>query len=109
MTKDDIIRMAREADPGFETDTFHAESLVGMEAIERFAALVAAAELRRLNAELERKSDSIQRLWKERDELRALNAELVKTLKWLDNWLGEKPMPECVDRIRAALAKVEET
>ena len=44
MTRDDIIRMAREADPGFETDTFHAESLVGMEAIERFAALVAAAE-----------------------------------------------------------------
>jgi adenylate kinase len=44
MTRDDIIRMARKADPGFETDTFHAESLVGMEAIERFAALVAAAE-----------------------------------------------------------------
>ncbi len=44
MSRDDIIRMAREADPGFETDTFHAESLVGMEAIERFAALVAAAE-----------------------------------------------------------------
>ena len=38
----------------------------------------AAAELRRLHAELERKSDAIQRLWKERDELRALNAELVE-------------------------------
>ena len=87
MTKEELIRMAREADPGFETDTFHAESLVGMEAIERFAALVAAAELRRLHA---------------------LNAELVKTLKWLDNWLGEKPMPECVDRIRAALAEPEQ-
>ncbi len=47
MTRDDIIRMARGADPGFETDTFHAESLVGMEAIERFAALVAAAERER--------------------------------------------------------------
>jgi hypothetical protein len=47
MTRDDIIRMARKADPGFETDTFHAESLVGMEAIERFAALVAAAERER--------------------------------------------------------------
>jgi len=44
MTREEIIRMARKADPGFETDTFHAESLVGMEAIERFAALVAAAE-----------------------------------------------------------------
>jgi hypothetical protein len=47
MTRDDIIRMARKADPGFETDTFHAESLVGMEAIERFAALVAAFERER--------------------------------------------------------------
>ncbi len=101
MTRDDIIRMAREAGfTGFDSQS---------ERLQDFAALVAAAELRRLNAELERKSDSIQRLWKERDELRALNAELVKTLKWLDNWLGEKPMPECVDRIRAALAKVEET
>jgi len=44
MTRDDIVRLARKADPGFETDTFHAESLVGMGAIERFAALVAAAE-----------------------------------------------------------------
>ncbi len=33
------------------------------------------------------------------------NAELVKTLNWLDNWLGEKPMPACVKRIRAAIAK----
>ncbi len=40
--------------------------------------------------------------------LDALNAELVKTLKWLDNWLGEKPMPECVKRIQAALAKAKE-
>lgn len=44
MDRNDIIRMAREADEGFETDTFHEESLVGMDAIERFAALVAAAE-----------------------------------------------------------------
>jgi hypothetical protein len=51
MTRDDIIRMARKADPGFETDTFHAESLVGMEAIERFAALVAAAAVRETSAE----------------------------------------------------------
>jgi len=44
----------------------------------------AATELRRLHAELERKSDAIQRLWKERDELRALNAELVEALRWID-------------------------
>jgi hypothetical protein len=43
MTRDDILRMAREADPGFEADPDLGESLVGMEAIERFAALVAAA------------------------------------------------------------------
>lgn len=44
MNREDSIRLAQEADPGFETDTFHAESLVGIEAIERFAALVAAHE-----------------------------------------------------------------
>lgn len=48
MTRDDIIRMAREADPGFEggpdADGTMPDSLVGIDAIERFAALVAAAE-----------------------------------------------------------------
>jgi hypothetical protein len=44
MTRDDILRMAREADPGFDVAPQHAESLVGMEAIKRFAALVADAE-----------------------------------------------------------------
>ena len=42
------------------------------------------------------------------EELRRLhevNAELVEALKWLDNWLCEKPMPECVKRIRAAIEK----
>jgi hypothetical protein len=41
----------------------------------------AAAELRRLEGEIERKSDAIQRLWKERDDLRAVNAQLLKALK----------------------------
>jgi hypothetical protein len=41
----------------------------------------AAAELRRLEAELERKSDAIQRLWKERDTLRAVNKQLLEALK----------------------------
>lgn len=48
MNRDDIIRMAREADPGFEggpdCDGTMMHSIVGMEAIGRFAALVAAAE-----------------------------------------------------------------
>lgn len=43
-----IIRLAREADSGFEggpdADGTLADSLVGLDAIERFAALVAAAE-----------------------------------------------------------------
>ena len=49
MSRDDIIRMAREADEGFETDTFHEESLVGMDAIERFAHLVYEATFRDAN------------------------------------------------------------
>ena len=87
----------------------------------------AAAELRRLHAELERKSDAIQRLWKERDELRSecrtlvrqngewqeLNAELVEALRravnaWFRphgiNYVDFKPYMEAA---RAALAKVE--
>ena len=43
----------------------------------------------------------------EQQRLREVNAELLKTLKWLDAWLGSKPMPECVSRIRAAIAKAE--
>ena len=74
----------------------------------------AAAELRRLHAELERKSDAIQRLWKERDELRALNAELVEALrvavdsdlgaKWVWHETGKEAW---ITHARAALAKVE--
>jgi hypothetical protein len=50
----------------------------------------AAAELRRLHAveqelteNLEKKSVAIQRIWKERDELRKLNGELLDALKAL--------------------------
>ena len=66
-----------------------------------------------LMAELERKSDAIQRLWKERDELRALNAELVEALRpavnaWFRphgiNYVDFKPYMEAA---RAALARVE--
>ena len=49
MNREDIIRMARQADEGFETDTFHEESLVGMDAIERFAHLVYEATFRDAN------------------------------------------------------------
>ena len=78
----------------------------------------AAAELRRLHAELERKSDAIQRLWKERDELRSecrtlvrqngewqeLNAELVEALRRCRDMVAH---PDNLAFIDAALAKVE--
>lgn len=78
----------------------------------------AAAELRRLHAELERKSDAIQRLWKERDELRSecrtlvrqngewqeLTAELVEALRRCRDMVEH---PDNLAFIDAALAKVE--
>jgi len=73
----------------------------------------AAAELRRLHAELERKSDAIQRLWKERDELRALNAELGKALRSVVAWMDAPDESAFSDTqlaaARAALAKVGES
>ena len=77
----------------------------------------------RTRAELERKSDAIQRLWKERDELRALNAELVEALRGTFQEmlsvvasLNAEQMPhdgdefhERLEKARAALAKVEES
>jgi hypothetical protein len=42
MTKDDIIRLAREA--GFDSHDMSADFTCNLENIERFAALVAAAE-----------------------------------------------------------------
>lgn len=48
MTKDDIIRMARDSDSGFDggadADGTMTDSLVGIAAIIRFAELVAEAE-----------------------------------------------------------------
>ena len=78
----------------------------------------AAAELRRLHAELERKSDAIQRLWKERDELRSecrtlvrqngewqeFTAELVEALRRCRDMVAH---PDNLAFIDAALAKVE--
>ncbi len=80
-----------------------------------------AAELRRLHEELERESDAIQRLWKERDELRSecqtlvrqngewqeLNAELVEALRCADAMLSGANMDaKAVERkVSAALAK----
>jgi hypothetical protein len=32
----------------------------------------------------------------------------LKDLKWVDNWLCEKPMPECVAKLRKAIAAIQE-
>ena len=37
--------------------------------------------------------------------LEAANAELVDALNWLDKWIGEKPLIECANRVRKAIAK----
>jgi DNA repair exonuclease SbcCD ATPase subunit len=84
----------------------------------------AAAELRRLDAELERKSDAIQRLWAERDSLRASMAQLLKALKdiayqleksriwggmdWHYNPLHPSHYLPARDKARAAIAAAKE-
>ena len=89
---DTALRMADELDGlGSQYDSEIAAELRRLHA-ENEALKVELHEQARVNgmggeretslmAELERKSDAIQRLWKERDELRTLNAELVKALK----------------------------
>ena len=87
----------------------------------------AAAELRRLHAEVEeqcrlngmgsereaalmaqveRKSEAIQRLWKERDELRAVNEELLEAL---EEYVNADPVDDALNprkrKARAAIAK----
>ena len=32
----------------------------------------------------------------------------LKDLKWVDNWLCEKPMPECVAKLRKAITTIKE-
>ena len=48
MTRDDVIRMAREADPGFEggadSDGTMTDPIVGIDQFLKFAHLIAAAE-----------------------------------------------------------------
>ena len=59
----------------------------------------AAAELRRMEAELERKSDAIQRLWKERDTLQAVNAQLLEALRDMVNTLTDGPDESDIARV----------
>lgn len=59
MNKEDIIRMAQEADSGFEVSQCHEESIVGMNAIERFAKLVAEHICEKLALEAESNGNTI--------------------------------------------------
>jgi len=51
MTRDDIIRMAREADPFGENGRLYQMAELAPETLERFAELVAAAERERFALE----------------------------------------------------------
>ena len=63
----------------------------------------AAAELRRLHADNEKKSEAIQRLWKERDELRVQRDALLEALQLIAD-VGDRAATEIS---RAAIAKVK--
>jgi hypothetical protein len=99
MNRDDIIKLAREADPGFETDTFHAESIIGMEAIERFAALVRehllSTEIHSCHANCERFACVQTR--------KAVEAEREACARVCDGWAsyGSPPAATCAADIRA--------
>jgi hypothetical protein len=68
-----------------------------------FDALVAISLLTHLGGEVADYEDVVEAVRR----LHALNGELLKTLKWLDRWLGGKPMTECSSRILEAIAKAE--
>jgi predicted nucleic acid-binding Zn-ribbon protein len=71
MTRDDIIRLAREA--GFIDWSLHGRLESKEEALERFAALVAAAEREALESENKTLKDEIKELENELFELRMNN------------------------------------
>ena len=71
--------------------------------LEREYYVPAAYELRRLYADNEKKSEAIQRLWKERDELRVQRDALLEALQLIAD-VGDRAATEIS---RAAIAKVE--
>ena len=73
-----------------------------------------AAELRRLHASCEdyaqhkqRQDQRVLELAERALELKAQRDALLKTMKWLDNWMGAKPMTECSEKARAAIKAAE--
>jgi hypothetical protein len=73
--------------------------------LEREYYVPAAYELRRLYADNEKKSEAIQRLWKERDELRAQRDALLEALEKIANVNAMDK--EYQAWARAAIAKAE--
>ena len=71
--------------------------------LEREYYVPAAYELRRLHENNEKKSEAIQRLWKERDELRVQRDELLEALQLIAD-VGDRAATEIS---RAVIAKVE--
>ena len=51
------------------------------------------------------RASEIAMLRREVERLEAANAELLEALNWLDKWIGEKPLIECANRVRKAIAK----
>ena len=77
--------------------------------LEREYYVPAAYELRRLHEDNEKKSEAIQRLWKERDELRVQRDELLEALKLADAMLRGANMDSAFvqKKVEAAIAKAE--
>ena len=104
MTRDDIIRLAREADSGFEggpdADGTLVDSLVGLDAIERFAALVAAEKDREILAlKEERRKDmaEIYSLRESEESLREKNQQFAALV-------GEYAAEQAPDALRKVVA-----
>ena len=106
MNRDDVIRMAREA--GLNLRGHYDEPGSTPQELERFFhaayAAGAKAEQGRLHAELERCKQVCAAT---AEGWRVERAALLKTMKWLDNWMGAKPMTECSEKVRAAIKAAE--
>ncbi len=64
--------------------------------------------IKRYDAMIRKEQQQKAREEAEQQRLYEVNAELLKTLKWLKNFLGGKHMPECVSRIHDAITKAED-
>lgn len=103
MTRDDIIRMAREADPFGMVGRLYAMAQLTPETLERFASLVAAAER-------EACAEACEGLQDKAEEARALDAandapdeemKLDRLQHWSTVNLFNVAMRKCAAAIRA--------